>query len=184
MAQEKLKIRCTSVDCKNDQHCYSPVKPRNQPRELPSECRSCGKKAPIEWDTLYQRDTSNMDYLVKSLHSEHIRAFFWDYPISHVSKDKVLIHGTAETKKRIKRRVLNSIGSARHFREGQQTPLLEDDDPIHYAQHATGTCCRKCLFYWHGIMEGQDLSAEERVYSERVIWRYLEDKIPELGDTP
>jgi len=22
---------------------------------------------------------------------------------------------------------------------------------VHYAQHATAACCRKCIEYWHGI---------------------------------
>ena len=36
--------------------------------------------------------------------------------------------------------------------------------PVFVAQHATGTCCRKCLSKWHRINYGTELNADERNY--------------------
>jgi len=51
-----------------------------------------------------------------------------------------------------------------------------------YAQHATATCCRTCLEYWHGIPKGRALSAEELNYLAELVCRYIEDRIPELTE--
>lgn len=178
--RNKLTIKCHDHDCENDEHCFTPKKLPNKPRELPTKCKSCGK-SPVEWHLLHARQPENMGYLVDSLKTEHIRAFFWRYDISWVSKNILVSIGHKATETRVRRCVISSIGSAKHFYEGRQTPLVEDDDPIHYAQHATGTCCRKCFFYWHGIREGKDLTGAETQYAEQLIWRYLDEKVPELN---
>jgi len=33
--------------------------------------------------------------------------------------------------------------------------------PVFVAQHATATCCRKCIQKWHGIEKGRALNVEE-----------------------
>lgn len=43
--------------------------------------------------------------------------------------------------------------------DGRQTPMR--NHPVFVAQHATGTCCRKCLEKWHGIPKGIALNAEQ-----------------------
>lgn len=58
--------------------------------------------------------------------------------------------------------------------DGRQTPWR--NHPVFVAQHATGTCCRKCLAKWHGIEAGRSLSDAEREYVIRVIERYLRDQ--------
>jgi hypothetical protein len=44
---------------------------------------------------------------------------------------------------------------------------------VFIAQHATATCCRKCLARWHRIPPGRPLTAEEAQYIARVIERWL-----------
>lgn len=56
--------------------------------------------------------------------------------------------------------------------DGRQTPMR--NHPAFVAQHATATCCRKCLQKWHGIPgEGHELTPEERDYVVSVIRRWL-----------
>lgn len=43
--------------------------------------------------------------------------------------------------------------------DGRQTPWR--GHPAFVAQHATATCCRKCLAKWHGISAGRALSPDE-----------------------
>lgn len=43
----------------------------------------------------------------------------------------------------------NRIGASHPKNDGKQTPYK--GHPVFTAQHATGCCCRSCLFKWHGI---------------------------------
>ena len=55
--------------------------------------------------------------------------------------------------------------------DGKQTPMR--GHPVFVAQHATGTCCRKCLYKWHGIAPGKNLSDEEISYVVLVIMEFI-----------
>lgn len=56
--------------------------------------------------------------------------------------------------------------------DGRQTPMR--GHPAFIAQHATATCCRKCLEKWHGIpREGRELTPGEREYVLSVLERWL-----------
>lgn len=67
--------------------------------------------------------------------------------------------------------------------DGKQTPFR--GHPVFVAQHATATCCRGCLYKWHHIPLGKELSNEEEQYIKEVIMEWikreysssLEDKI-------
>ena len=43
--------------------------------------------------------------------------------------------------------------------DGKQTPMR--GHPVFIAQHATATCCRKCLNKWYKIPEGRTLTKSE-----------------------
>jgi len=61
--------------------------------------------------------------------------------------------------------------------DGKQTPYK--GHPVFIAQHATATCCRKCLFKWHRIPRYRDLNEEEVQLCLRLILRWIssqEDK--------
>ena len=60
--------------------------------------------------------------------------------------------------------------------DGKQTPMR--GHPAFVAQHATATCCRKCLRRWHGIAEGRELTAEEQDYVLAVLERWLQSQPP------
>ncbi len=56
-------------------------------------------------------------------------------------------------------------------KDGRQTPYR--NHPVFVAQHATGTCCRRCLQKWHGIPKGTALNATEKQYIVAVLERWL-----------
>jgi len=72
--------------------------------------------------------------------------------------------------------------------DGRQTPMR--GHPVFVAQHATATCCRKCLAKWHRIPAGRMLTIEEVDYAVRVISRWLTTQSagrsaePRIGDRP
>jgi hypothetical protein len=56
--------------------------------------------------------------------------------------------------------------------DGKQTPMR--NHPVFIAQHATATCCRKCLAKWHGISgAGHALTDREKEYVLTVIEKWL-----------
>lgn len=59
--------------------------------------------------------------------------------------------------------------------DGKQTPMR--GHPVFIAQHATGTCCRECLYKWHKIPDGRKLTDEEVDYVVKVIMKWIRNNI-------
>lgn len=55
--------------------------------------------------------------------------------------------------------ILARLAPATIPNDGKQTPMR--GHPVFKAQHATGTCCRGCLFKWHHIEKGKELSKSQ-----------------------
>lgn len=55
--------------------------------------------------------------------------------------------------------------------DGKQTPW--HGYPIFPAQHATATCCRKCLEKWHNISQGRPLNPTEQKFIINLIIEWL-----------
>ena len=67
--------------------------------------------------------------------------------------------------------------------DGKQTPMK--NHPVFIAQHATATCCRKCLQKWHHIQKGRELSKKDMDYVMSVIEKWLVNggRLQSLQDT-
>lgn len=59
--------------------------------------------------------------------------------------------------------------------DGKQTPMK--GHPVFIAEHATGTCCRGCLYKWHKIPQDCELSNEEIDYIVDVIMKWIEKEM-------
>ena len=55
--------------------------------------------------------------------------------------------------------------------DGKQTPMR--GHPVFIAQHATGTCCRGCLYKWHGISKNRKLNDKEINYIVSIIMKWI-----------
>ncbi len=71
---------------------------------------------------------------------------------------------------------------AQPLRDGRQMPF--EGNAIFYAQHATTTCCRTCLEYWHDMPKGRELNAEEKAYCAALVDCFLDERLPDLADKP
>lgn len=65
-----------------------------------------------------------------------------------------------------KRLVPNSIPN-----DGKQTPM--NGHPVFIAQHATATCCRNCLYKWHKIPKGVELTSSQQSYIVKIIMSWI-----------
>ncbi len=59
--------------------------------------------------------------------------------------------------------------------DGKQTPMK--GHPVFIAQHATGTCCRNCLFKWHNISKDKELTKEEQEYIVKIIMKWITNEL-------
>ena len=59
--------------------------------------------------------------------------------------------------------------------DGKQTPMR--GHPVFIAEHASATCCRGCLYKWHKIRKGKDLSEKEIKYVVDIIMEWISRQI-------
>jgi hypothetical protein len=59
--------------------------------------------------------------------------------------------------------------------DGKQTPMR--GYPVFVAQHATATCCRNCLWKWHKIPIGRELTAPEQEYVLNVVEAWIRQEV-------
>ena len=59
--------------------------------------------------------------------------------------------------------------------DSKQTPMR--GHPVFIAQHATATCCRKCIQKWHGIEKGRALNSDEIDYVVALIMGWIEGQL-------
>jgi hypothetical protein len=75
-------------------------------------------------------------------------------------------------------RVYDLNGILKPYRDGYQTPL--SGNIVFYAQHATATCCRRCIEDWFALPNGRDLSTDELEWLTLVSLQYIVDRRQEL----
>ena len=77
--------------------------------------------------------------------------------------DKIIEHAYDIVNKRlVPKAILN---------DGKQTPMK--GHPVFIAQHATGTCCRTCLYKWHNIDKNKKLNNNEVNYIVSIIVAWI-----------
>lgn len=173
---EPLKVTCTTSDCSNNLHCFKAT------RELRVEgkegaCRSCGVEL-VDWDRIHQQDVKDSPHTFMSMRSEFIRHYFWHVDIDQKALFHALRKGRDGFDEAVPKRLRQSVGKAKPYRDGQQTPFT--GNIIYYAQHATASCCRKCMEYWHGIPMGVPLSGEQIDYLSTLALLFIDERLPDL----
>lgn len=71
------------------------------------------------------------------------------------------------------------LAPANPAKDGMQTPMK--GHPVFVAQHATATCCRRCLASWHKIPVGRPLTEEEKRHVLAVLRRWLESELKRMN---
>jgi len=172
-----IKVKCTSTDCENDQHCYL-RKRKVEGAHVFGACRACGTEAPFDIGRIRARDIDDIAYTFAALRNEMIRAHYWTKPFDNDALRRANKKGRDGVMAAVPGRLRSSIGKKANGFDGRQTGL--EGNIILYAQHATATCCRKCLSYWHGVQADRDLKPKEARYCEALVVAYLEERLPPL----
>jgi hypothetical protein len=179
---EPLGVTCTSTDCESGLHCFL-QKERKRPDTLRrgGACRDCGADL-VQWDRVNARDLDDAPYTFGALQNEMIRHYFWHTDFDERELNHAARKGRFGLREAARRRVASSVGSAKHPREGRQTPFT--GNVLYHAQHAVAACCRKCIEYWHAIPAGRPLEAVELDYLVNLLMLYVDKRLPELSDNP
>jgi len=178
MALEPLKITCTSTDCENGLHCYL-QKRRQAGGSASGPCRECGANL-VDWDRIHTRNLGDAAHTFAALKTELIRHVYWHQEIDEGAVNHARRKGRSGMRVAAEKILRQKIGSAEPYRDGAQTP--KGGHAVYYAQHATATCCRKCLEEWHGIPRGRDLTEEELAYCLALVMMYIEERMPYLTE--
>lgn len=135
----------------------------------------------IDWSRLDRHDLEDIDNTVSSLQRELIRHEFWNRPLDARALNHANRKGRGGLREDAVHRLSKYLGRPRSelSRDGMQTPFA--GNVIYYAQHATATCCRKCVEAWHGIDRGKPLASDEVSYLTELVMHYIERRLPIKG---
>jgi hypothetical protein len=177
-ALEPLKITCTSSDCGNNLHCFKATRKMLANNEG-GACRSCGAQL-INWERVHRMDPKDVVHTFECLRMELIRHHFWHIEIDQKALNHARRKGRLALKAATHARIRKSVRPANPPFDGRQTP--REGNAIFYAQHATASCCRKCIDEWHGIPIGRELADSEVVYLVDLATLFIEERLPFLRD--
>ena len=156
-------------------HSFLRWKPRGESYRS-NGCRACGVEL-IDWERLDRRDLHNIEYTVASLQRELIRNEYWNKPLDGKALRHAARKGLRALRKDAAHRLTKYVGRPRSelSRDGMQTPF--SGNVIYYAQHATATCCRKCIEAWHGIGRERRLAEGDIKYFTELLMYYIEMRL-------
>jgi hypothetical protein len=179
--RKPIPITCTSANCAAGLHCFRATTEMVQQNRT-GVCRECGASL-VDWPRVYQCNLSDVQYTFKALKYECIRHHFWHKPLTQRAINHAKRKGKRQLREHVRDHLSKAVGPAAPFRDGYQTTMDDQaTSAVPYGQHATATCCRKCIEYWHGIPQGADLTLTQLKYCVELVCLYIEDRIPELTE--
>lgn len=167
-----LEIKCTSHDCDAGLHCYRATR-KMKSLNIKGRCRACDIEL-VDWSRLHQRDVGDAEYTFKSLKTEMIRHHFWHVDIDEKAIKKLKGKSEADLTTEITARLEKTLNGTHPAWDGRQTPF--SGNAVFYAQHATASCCRTCLEYWHNIPKGVPVTRTQISYLSDLVRMYLQDR--------
>jgi uncharacterized protein DUF4186 len=171
-----LKITCTSSNCGAGLHCFRQTR-KMAATNQGGRCRYCGADL-VDWKRLHRNDEQDIAYTFRMLKYELIRHYFWHLEIDQKAANHARKKGWKGLQVAAERRIRSSVGPGSPPFDGRQTP--REGNVIYYAQHATASCCRKCIEEWHGIPPGRPLSGDEIAYLAGLVMLYVRERLPSL----
>jgi hypothetical protein len=141
-------------------------------------CRSCGVDL-VDWDRVTRRDLADAAHTFEELRKERIRHYFWHIEIDERATRHARRKGNHGMRDAAENRIRRSVGADTGF-DGRQTP--PDGNALSYAQHATASCCRKCIEEWHAVPRGRPLTDQEVGYLTELVLLYIDERLPFLTD--
>ena len=83
-------------------------------------------------------------------------------------------HGISEIIDHAHKFILDRLSPAYPINDGKQKPFK--NHPVFVAQHATTTCCRKCMNKWYNIPKGLELTPDQRDFAVNLIIHWIKSQ--------
>lgn len=93
------------------------------------------------------------------------------FHLKEKEKDYIKNNGIDKIKEHAYEFINKKLAPANPLNDGSQTPTK--NHPVFIAQHATATCCRKCLYKWHKIPLGKELTQNEKNFIVELIIAWI-----------
>lgn len=172
-----LDITCGSTKCEDELHCFRMSNRDIKKHGKDGVCKECGADL-IDWNRIHKKDIQDAEFVFNSMKHELIRHVYWHTKINPKAIEKAQRLTKDDLAVRARKILKQRIGKEQNFNEGRQTPMV-GEEIVSYAQHATGTCCRRCLHYWHNIPAGTNLDEEQLDYCVELVLRYVDERVSE-----
>ena len=124
---------------------------------------------------LSEEENSNLPQLFSRLAKSKFRSRF---KLGKKDRQYLQDNGLSVIEKHARDFVNERLVPALPKNDGKQTPMK--NHPVFIAQHATATCCRKCLQKWHSVERGKELTGQQVDYIVSVIMYWLREKFVKL----
>lgn len=180
----KKRITCTTTKCEAGFHSFQTNMRKKENRENEKSyrndsCSCCGENL-VDWKRIDKRDLKDSEYLISKLKLEMFRNDYWKKPFDDEARKKLKNKTLSDLRNEAESILRKALTKPRHkqFRDGIQTKLT--GNVIYYAQHATATCCRKCLEEWHGVDKKNTLDEKNLKYALDLIIMYIQKRLPEF----
>lgn len=115
------------------------------------------------------------DRIIKSIESLKRSSYRTGFRLSDNDLLYIRDKGLIKIRQHARDFITTRIAPARPANDGRQTPMK--DHPVFVAQHATATCCRKCISKWHNIPKGKALNEEEITFLIDLVMKWIEIQI-------
>ena len=120
---------------------------------------------------------SHSTIIIKKFASLKRSKFRSKFKLTQKDRDYIATKGRQTIREHAFQFINSRIAPAIPKNDGKQTPMR--GHPAFIAQHATATCCRKCIQKWHGIEKGRALNEKEIDYILALIMGWIERQINE-----
>ena len=124
--------------------------------------------------------TSHEEWLKQDLTERLSRSKFRSrFQLTEGDRRYIAEKGMDAIKKHAAEIIRQRLSPAEPKNDGSQTPMrgAPKGHPVFIAQHATATCCRGCLYKWHGIPEGRELTEKEQEYIVDVLMKWIQRQV-------
>jgi hypothetical protein len=150
-------------------------------------CRQCGAEV-VDWKRVRRLAVEDIPYVVTALQTEFVRAKMTEMEPNQWAWNYARRKGRRKLLGDLPEFVRTHVGRARDAFDGRRVPWPDRTphrmNPYFYGQHATGTCCRRCLETWYGIPPDQALSEHEVTFFAALLSDYITRKFANLRDEP
>jgi hypothetical protein len=177
--RKPLGLTCTSTACADNLHCFRQAKKKGEEHVKGGRCVDCGADL-VDFPRVHLREHGDLAYTFDSLRFELIRHHFWHVDFDQKALNYALRKGRVGMLAASEKRIRQAIAPAEPAFDGRQTGM--SGNPLYYAQHATATCCRKCIEYWHGIPQGKVLTEEQINYCVGLVNKFVAARLPTLKE--